>query len=84
MELDEIEREPNLNLSAQEFRSRRNTKRCLKCARIAHIIKESRNAKEPSDHTALWKIRESPANATSAKKISLHPVHLMLLKSSGD
>ena len=62
MELDATRREPNLNLSAQQFRWRRNTKRCLKCARIGHIIKECKNAKDPSDHTALWKIREPPTN----------------------
>ena len=62
MELDATRWEPNLNLFAQEFRWRRNTKRCLKCARIGHIIKECRNAKDPRDYTALWKIREPPTN----------------------
>ena len=62
MELDATQREPNLNLSAQEFRWRRITKRCLKCARIGHMIKDCRNAKDARDHTALWKIREPLAN----------------------
>ena len=62
MELDMTQREPNLNLSAQEFIWRRNTKRCLKCLSIGHIIKECRNPKYSTDHTALWKIREPPAN----------------------
>ena len=38
MELDATRREPNLNLSAQEFRLRRNTTRCLKCAKTGHMI----------------------------------------------
>ena len=62
MELDATQREPSLNLSVQEFRWRRNTKRWLKCARIGHMIKKCRNAKDTRDHTALWKIREPPAN----------------------
>ena len=53
MELNAIQREPNLNLSAQAFRWRRNTIRCLKCARIGHMIKDCRNAKDARDHTAL-------------------------------
>ena len=62
MELDATQREPSLNLSAQEFRWRRNTNICLKCARIGHMIKDCRNAKDARDHTALCKIREPPAN----------------------
>lgn len=62
MELDATRREPNLNLSAQEFRWRRNTKRCLKCAKIGHMIRECRNPKDARDHTALWKIGNSQTN----------------------
>ena len=61
IELDAMRWEPNFNLSAQEFRWRRNAKRCLKCARIGHMIKDCRNAKDARDYTALWKIREPPA-----------------------
>ena len=62
MELDATRREPNLNLSAQESRWRRNTKRCLKCAKTGHMIRECRNAKDPRDHTALWKIGNAQTN----------------------
>ena len=56
MELDATRRELNLNLSAQEFRWRRNTKRCLICAKTGHIIRECRNPEDARDHTTLWTI----------------------------
>ena len=56
MELDATRREPNLNLSAQEFRWWRNTKWCLKCAKIGHMIRECKNPKDLRDHTSLWRI----------------------------
>ena len=62
MELDATRREPNLNLSAQEFRWRRNTKRCRKCAKTGHMICECRNPKDIRDHTALWKIGNAQTN----------------------
>ena len=40
MELVATKREPNRNLSVQEFRERRNTKRYLKCARRGHMMRE--------------------------------------------
>ena len=48
-------REPSLNLSAQEFRWRRNTKKYLKCVKTGYLIKECRNPKDTKDHTSLWK-----------------------------
>ena len=45
IELDATRREPNLNLSAQEFRWRRKTERCLKCAKIGHMIQECKKPK---------------------------------------
>ena len=62
MELDATRREPNLNLSAQEFRCRRNTKRCLKCAKTGHMIRECRNPKDARDHTSLWKEGNAQTN----------------------
>ena len=62
MELDATRREPNLNLFAQEFRWGRNTKPCLKCTRIGHMIKEWKNTKDSRGHTALWKVRKPPTN----------------------
>ena len=62
MKLDATRREPNLNLSAQEFRWRRNTKRCLKCAKTGHMIRECRNPKDARDHTALWKMGNVQTN----------------------
>ena len=62
MELDATRRAPNLNLSAQEFRWRRNTKRCLKCAKTGHMIRECRNPKDPRDHTSLWKVGNTETN----------------------
>ena len=62
MELDATRREPNLNLSAQEFRWQRNTKRCLKSAKTGHMIRECRNPKDARDHTALWKIGNAQTN----------------------
>ena len=56
MELDATRRQANLNLSAQESRWRRNTKRCLKCAKTGHMNRECRNPKNARDHTSLWKI----------------------------
>ena len=55
-------REPNFNLSAQEFQWRRNTKRCLKCAKSGHIIRECRKPKDARDHTSLWKIENTQTN----------------------
>ena len=46
MELDATRREPNLNLSAQEFQWRRNTQRCLECAKTGHMIRECKNPKD--------------------------------------
>ena len=63
MELDATRREPNLNLSAQEFQWRRNTKRWLKCAKTGHMIRECRNPKEARDHTSLWKIGNAQTNS---------------------
>ena len=62
MELDAIRREPNLNLSAQEFRWRRNNKRYLKCAKTGHMIRECRNPKDARDHTSLWKMGNAQTN----------------------
>ena len=62
IELNVTRREPKLNLSAQEFRWRRNTKRCLKCAKIGHMIQEYRNPKETRDHTSLWRIGNAQTN----------------------
>ena len=62
MELDATRREPNLILSAQEFQWRRNTKRCLKCAKTGHMIQECRNPKDARDHTSLWKIGNAQTN----------------------
>ena len=62
MQLDATGREPNLNLSAQEFRWRRNTKRCLKCAKIGHMIRECKNPKDARDHISLWKIGNTQTN----------------------
>ena len=62
MELDATRREPNLILSAQEFQWRRNTKRCLKCAKTGHMIRECRNPKDARDHTSLWKIGNVQTN----------------------
>ena len=62
MELDATRREPNLNLSAQEFRWRRNTIRCLKCAKTGHMIWEYRNPKDARDHTSLWKVGNTQTN----------------------
>ena len=62
MELDATRSEPNLNLSAQEFRWRINTKRCLKCAKTGHMIRECRKPQDTRDHTALWKIGNAQTN----------------------
>ena len=62
MELDATRREQNLNLSAQEFRWRRNTKQCLKCAKTGHMIRECRNPNDATDHISLWKIRNAQTN----------------------
>ena len=62
MELDATRREPNLNLSAREFRWLRSTKRCLKCAKTGHMIRECRNSKHTRDHTTLWKIGNPQTN----------------------
>ena len=62
MELDATRRKPNLNLSAQEFRWRRNTKRSLKCAKTGHMIRECRNPKDARDHTSLWKVGNTQTN----------------------
>ena len=62
MELDATRRELNLNLSAQEFRWRWNTKRCLKCAKTGHMIRECRNPKDARDHTSLWKVANAQTN----------------------
>ena len=63
MEPHATRREPNLSLSAQEFRWGRNTKRCLKCAKTGHMIRECRNPKDARDHTSLWKVGNSQTNA---------------------
>ena len=62
MELDAPRREPNLNLSAQEFQWQRNTKRCLKWAKTGHMIRECRNPKDARDSTSLWKVGNTETN----------------------
>ena len=62
MELNTTRREPTLNLLAQEFRWRRNTKRCLKCTKIEHMIQECKNSKDARDHPSLWRIGNAQMN----------------------
>ena len=62
MELDATRREPNLNLSAQEFQWRRKTKGRPKCAKIGHMIRECKNPKDARDHTSLWRIGNTQTN----------------------
>ena len=62
MELDITGREPNLNLSAQGFCGWRNTKWCLKCAKIGHLILECKSPKDARHHTSLWKIGNAQTN----------------------
>ena len=62
MELDATRREPNLNLAEQELRWQGSTKRCLKCTKIGHLMRECKNPKDARDHTFLWKIGNAQTN----------------------